>query len=290
MAKAIGRGGGKSSSKRRTPAPTSGKAPLAAAATPCPVVALGASAGGLEAFTRFVESTPADSGLAFVLIQHLDPKHESLMPELLGARTKMKVAHPKDGEALEPNRIYVIPPKALMTVRGGMLRLEPQPEGVHARMPIDVFFRSLAEDQREKAIGVVLTGTGTDGTLGAKEIKAQGGLVAAQDPREAQHAGMPRSAITSGVVDLVLPVDDIARSLIDYVGASYFKAVDAPTILGEKAREALPGIIDFFRDNSAVDFALYKEGTAAAADRAPDGAQPHRNGRGLPQSRARESR
>ncbi|MFP3944458.1 MAG: chemotaxis protein CheB [Alphaproteobacteria bacterium] len=227
----------------------------------CPVVALGASAGGLEALTRFLEAMPPDSGMAFVLIQHLDPEHQSMMAELLGTHTAMTVAAARDGMAVEPGHVYVIPPKAVLTIRDRKLRLEPQRERALGRMPIDAFFRSLAEDQREKAIGIILTGTGTDGTLGLKAVKEKGGLVIVQDPDEAPHAGMPRSAIATGMADLVLPVAEMPDTLLAYVRHRYFRADAAPSDAGEKDSDTLPALLNFLKNHSPVNFDLYKEGT-----------------------------
>lgn len=150
------------------------------------VVGLGASAGGLDAFKQFFVAMPADSGMAFVLVQHLDPTHISLTDELLAKHTQMRVVQVSDGMPIEPNRVYVIPPNTYLTISGKKLHLTEPLERRGMRVPIDFFFRSLAEEQQEKAIGIVLSGTGTDGTLGVREIKAAGGMVMVQSPETAQ--------------------------------------------------------------------------------------------------------
>src|SRR5512135_2319886 len=167
------------------------------------IVGLGASAGGMDALRHFFEAMPADSGMAFVVIQHLDPAHESLAAELLGRTTAMPVAEAKHATRIAPNRVYTIPPNTDMSVEDGALLLAA-PQARHGlRMPIDHFFRSLGLDQRERAIGIVLSGAGTDGTLGLKSIEDNGGIVLVQQPETAQFDSMPRSAIATGLVQFV---------------------------------------------------------------------------------------
>src|SRR5260370_23928704 len=151
-----------------------------------PIVGIGASAGGFEAFTQFLNALAPDTGMAFVLVQHLDPKHKSRLTELLGYSSKMPVLEAKDDMEVEPNHIYVIPENANMTVAEGRLRLSPRKKTEMPPMPIDVFFRSLGHDQQNRAIGVVLSGTGSDGTLGVEAIKGEGGIVFAQSERSAK--------------------------------------------------------------------------------------------------------
>ena len=169
-----------------------------------PVVALGASAGGLDTFKKFFDALPANCGMAFVLIQHLDPKHQSMMVDLLTGHTPMKVLQATDGMQLERDHVYLIPPGTYLAIADGTLRLSKPLERHGARMPFDFFLRSLAEECGERAICAVLSGTGTDGSLGLKAVKEKGGLVIVQDPEEAAFDGMPRSAIMSGGADLVL--------------------------------------------------------------------------------------
>ena len=164
-----------------------------------PIVGIGASAGGLDALRTLFEAMPADTGIGFVVIQHLDAGHHSMLAELLSKYTAMPVVVVDNGSSVKPNRVYVIPPNTYLTISDGILLLKVPPEARGLRMPIDRFFCSLAGDQHEKAIGIVLSGTGTDGTLGVREIKANGGMALVQDPETAQYDGMPRSAIATGL-------------------------------------------------------------------------------------------
>lgn len=159
-----------------------------------PVVGLGASAGGLEALEEFFQAMPVDSGLAFVIVSHLDPDHVSLLPELLGRKTKMKVLQATDGIKVEVNHVYVIPPNREMAILNGTLQLLEITHPRGSRLLIDVFLRSLAQDQGNEAIGIILSGTGTDGTLGVRAIKGEAGMVMAQDVKSAKYDGMPRNA------------------------------------------------------------------------------------------------
>lgn len=179
----------------------------------CPIAAFGASAGGLEAFTEVLHRLPADKGFAVVFIQHLDPKHASVLTELLSRSTRMPVIQVTDGMHVQPDHVYVIPPNTNITISKGLLIVQSRLPG-QPHMPIDIFFRSLAEDQGSKAIGVVLSGTASDGTLGLKAIKAEGGITFAQSPQSAKYDGMPRSAIAAGCVDFVLTPESIADELV----------------------------------------------------------------------------
>ena len=165
---------------------------------------IGASAGGLAAFTTFFEHMPPDSGMAFVLVQHLDPQQPSLLPELLASHTRMPVHPVVDQMLIAPNQVYLIPPNTTLTIDQGMLCLATPTEARGHRMPIDHFFLSLAANLGTHAVGLILSGTGTDGTLGLVAIKQQGGMTIAQTPDSAQYDAMPRSAIDRGVVDYVL--------------------------------------------------------------------------------------
>lgn len=175
------------------------------------VVGIGASAGGLEAFTQLLQHLPTDTGMAFVLVQHLDPARDSALSEILSRVTSLSVREVAGNQPVEPNHIYVIPPNANLSMEGGVLKLGPrQRAGPHRS--IDSFFESLAQDQRERAIGVILSGTATDGTLGLEAIKAEGGITFAQD-ESAKYDSMPRSAVAAGCVDFVLKPEDIAHEL-----------------------------------------------------------------------------
>jgi two-component system CheB/CheR fusion protein len=175
-----------------------------------PVVAIGASAGGLEAFTRLLRRLPADTGMAFVFVQHLAPTHESILPHLLSRETVMPVEAVEDGAVLAPNRVYVIPPNATMTVSGVTLALTAR-KG--AGTVVDGFLRSLGESHLGRAVAVILSGTGSDGALGVGAIAEANGVVIAQDPKSAKFDGMPRSAIATGCVDFILPPEAIAEEL-----------------------------------------------------------------------------
>ncbi len=177
------------------------------------IVGVGASAGGLEAFTQLLKALPSRTGMAYVLVQHLDPTHESALTEILAKTTEMPVSQVTDATPVEPNHVYVIPPNVDMIISQGILRLTARTETRGRHMPIDRFLRSLAEDQRSNAIGVILSGTASDGTLGLAAIKAEGGITFAQDEKSAKYDGMPQSALAAGCVDLVLPPDGIAEEL-----------------------------------------------------------------------------
>ena len=172
-----------------------------------PVVGIGASAGGLEAFSQLLKELPADTGMAFVLIQHLDPTHESRLSDVLSRTTAMPVLTVTDRLPVEPDHVYVIPSNADMTIGGGVLTLTPRAKVDHYR-PIDHFFRSLAQEQQRLAIGVVLSGTGSDGTLGLRAIKAADGITFVQDEKSAKHAGMPESARATADFVLSSPLMD----------------------------------------------------------------------------------
>ena len=187
-----------------------------------PVVGIGASAGGFDACRKLVDALPAGNGMAFILVQHLDPTHESMMVDLLAGHTSMTVLQATDGMPIEREHLYVIPPGTYLSVSSGALHLS-QPQARHgARLPFDFLLHSLAEEYGARAICVILSGTGADGSLGLKAVKEKGGLVIAQDPDEAGYDGMPRSAITTGAVDLVLPVAEDSR------GARRIRQADGP--------------------------------------------------------------
>ncbi len=224
------------------------------------IVGIGASAGGFEALEQFLGHVPAGSGLAFVIVQHLDPNQKALMAELLQRATAMPVAEVRDGQRPEPNRVYVIPPNKDMSVLRGALHLfEPvAPRGL--RLPIDFFFRALADDQRERSIGVVLSGMGTDGTLGVRAIKEAQGVVLVQDPSTARFDGMPRSAIDSGVVDLVAAPDALCARLTAFLAAQPVLGQAAPR-LEEPVLSGLEKVVLVLRQHTGHDFSVYKPST-----------------------------
>lgn len=223
-----------------------------------PVVGVGASAGGLEAFRILLRALPPKSGMAFILVQHLDPSHASMMVELLAPHAAMPMVEAAEGALLEADHIYAIPPGRYLSVEGGALRLSSVPGRPIIRMPFDFLLESLAEQFGDHAVAVILSGTGTDGAIGAKAVKAAGGLVIAQDPDEAEYDGMPRNAISAGAVDLVLPLAGIPRALAEYGGHRYLN----PRSSGEDggADEAYGQIIELLRKRTAHDFAPYKRG------------------------------
>jgi two-component system CheB/CheR fusion protein len=205
----------KNARRRRTPSdssatPSQVEAPVAI--DRFPIVGVGASAGGLEAFTRLLEHLPLDVGLGVVLVQHLDPEHESALCQILSRATRLVVEEIVDGQRVEPNRIHVIPRDTTLSIVRGVLRLQPRERTRVPHRPIDTFFEALAQDCGERAIGVVLSGTGSDGTVGLEAIKAEGGITFAQDS-SARHESMPRSAVAAGCVDLVLSPAEIAKEL-----------------------------------------------------------------------------
>lgn len=226
-----------------------------------PVIGIGASAGGLEAFEKLFTHLPANSGMALVIVQHLDPTHESILTDLIRRFTKMQVMQVKDQTSVQPNWVYVIPPNTEMALQDGLLHLaEPsKPRGL--RLPIDHFFRSLATDQGEKAICVILSGTGTDGTLGLKAIKEEGGLAIAQTPDSARYNGMPISAINTGLVDMVLDPDKIGEQLIEYVKRSFGVAEQPIEKAWPEINDQLQRIFILLKKHTGHDFSGYKENT-----------------------------
>lgn len=227
-----------------------------------PIVGIGASAGGLEAFSELLRALPADTGMAFVLIQHLDPTHPSRLDEALGRTTSMPVGEIVDGMKVEPDHVYVIPPNADLTLSNGKLSLLPparEPRKPH--LPIDHFFRALAEACGHRAIGVVLSGTASDGTEGLKAIKAAGGVTLVQDPATARFDGMPRSAANAGVVDLVLPLDELAAELTRLGRHPYLSGREHDPFAGRRGEDDLPDLFARLRAATGVDFGEYKTTT-----------------------------
>ncbi|MEO0458741.1 MAG: chemotaxis protein CheB, partial [Cyanobacteria bacterium P01_A01_bin.114] len=226
------------------------------------IVGIGASAGGLEAFQAFFRHMDENSGMAFVLISHLSPDHESLLSELVGKETRMNVLQAQDQALVQPNQVYVIPPNASLTIAQRRLQLTIPSQARGHRAPIDVFFRSLAEDQGENAVCVILSGTGSDGTLGLKSIKEFGGLAIAQDSQTARYDSMPRSAVLTGLIDYVLPVEEIPAKLIEY--ARHRDGLRAS--LGEggifaETADRLSQICSLLRRRLGHDFSGYKQNT-----------------------------
>jgi len=230
---------------------------------PFPVVGIGASAGGLAAFEAFFSGMPADTdpGMAFVLVQHLAPDHKSILTELIRRYTRMKVFEVEDGMLVQPNCAYIIPPNTDMAFLNGTLQLLDPAAPRGQRLPIDFFFRSLAQDQHECAIGIILSGTGSDGTLGVRAIKGEGGMVMAQNPESTEFDGMPRSAIATGLVDYQLPPAEMPAQLIAYTTHAFGKLPRATAIPASKDDSALKKIFVLLRAETGHDFSLYKPNT-----------------------------
>lgn len=231
-----------------------------------PIVGLGASAGGLEAFEQFLHAMAPDSGMAFVLVQHLDPSHPSILTEILQRSTRMQVLEAQDQMAVQPDHVYVIPPNRDMVIFHGALQLSLPTEPRGQRMPIDAFMRSLAEDQGERAVGIVLSGTGTDGTLGLRAIFGAGGLCLVQEPGSARYDGMPSSAIQSGYASQVLAVDRMPQALrVGTRALAIRKAIVAPaTAAAATVATAVSGlnlILMQLRTGTGHDFSQYKKST-----------------------------
>src|ERR1041385_1046815 len=230
---------------------------------PFSVVGVGASAGGLEAFEQLLRAMPDDTGMAFCLVQHLAPKHESILSELLGKATRMPVVEVTDGMRVQANHVYVIPPNADMSLVDGELHLTPLTEDRTLRMPIDSFFRSLADNYQSRSVGVILSGTASDGTLGLQAIKAMGGVTFAQDDRSAKYSAMPRNAIVAGNVDFVLAPEGIARELKRISTHMPLFTPDEKADSDESTTpdETVNKIFLQLRELSRVDFSFYKPDT-----------------------------
>ncbi len=226
-----------------------------------PIVGLGASAGGLEALEQFLEHLPADNGLALVIVQHLDPTRPGALPEILQRATPVPVTEVADLTRVEPNHVYVIPPNKDMSILHGILHLFDPAEPRGLRLPIDFFFRSLAMDQQERSIVVILSGMGSDGSLGLLAVKEKAGLVLVQDPASAAFDGMPRSAIATGQVDIVAPAAELPGQLLAYLQHAPFFAAQPLHTREEKTRGALDKIILLLRTATGHDFSQYKKST-----------------------------
>jgi two-component system CheB/CheR fusion protein len=224
-----------------------------------PIVGIGVSAGGLEALEQFFENMPKGNGMAYVVIQHLDPDHESMMPELLQRSSPMKVFQATDRIVVKPNQVYVIPPNKSMSILNGTLHLFEPIETRGLRLPIDYFFRSLAIDQKEKSIGIVLSGMGSDGSLGFKAIKEVNGFLLVQEPTDAKFEAMPRSAIDAVQVDIVAPANELPRRLMESL--KHIPKGYSDSISDNKDTSNLEKIIILLRAQTGHDFSLYKKKT-----------------------------
>src|SRR5712692_5218753 len=267
---------GKSSQRRVEESPASTEPSPKTPVPAFPIVGIGASAGGLEAFTQLLKHLPADTGMGFVLVQHLDPDHESALAQILARGTSMPVREVEDGLRIAPNHVYIIPPNTDMATTQGVLKLQRRQAGRAPHHSIDFFFQSLAQDQHECAIGVILSGTASDGTLGTEAIKAEGGITFAQD-ESARYDSIPRSAIAAGCVGFVLSPENIAKELARIakhpyvVGQPLSAALSPPEGEKKKGQESrehgnrgkngFQKILFLLRNHSGVDFSLYKSTT-----------------------------
>jgi two-component system, chemotaxis family, CheB/CheR fusion protein len=224
------------------------------------VVGIGSSAGGLEALEQFFSALPGDTGMAFVLVSHLDPNRTSLLPDLLRKRTPMPVFQATDRKEIQPNTVYVIPPKKDITLEGRVLRTRDRARTNGIKAPIDTFFRSLAREKRERSAGIVLSGTGTDGTLGLKEIKSEMGLVVIQEPRTAAYTGMPESAMASANADVVAPPAGMPARLINFF-SKWGRSAMSRRPSAEVSSEGLREILKLLKNRTGHDFSLYKKNT-----------------------------
>ena len=224
-----------------------------------PIVGIGASAGGLEAIELFLENVPENSGMAYIVVQHLDPTHKGMLPELLQRVSKMKVFQVKDRMVVRPNCVYVIPPNKTMSIRKGVLHLFQPIQARGQRLPIDFFLQSLADDRKELGVGLILSGMGSDGSLGLRAIKEKNGIVMAQDPESAKFDSMPRNAIDSVPMDIVAPPNELLRRLIEFLKHIPVLVSDEPIEIKDKS--SLEKINLLLRTYTGNDFSLYKKNT-----------------------------
>lgn len=224
-----------------------------------PIIGIGASAGGLEALELFFKNMPNNTGLAFVVIQHLDPTHVGIMPQLLQRMTPMKVLQATESLKVKQNTVYVIPPNKSLSILHGKLHLFDPIESRGLRLPVDFFFRSLALDRMEKSIGIILSGMGSDGSLGLKAIKEKNGIVLVQDPASAKFNSMPSNAIDAVIADVVAPVEELPAKLIALL--KYFPKINTDSQILIKSKSSLDKIIIMLREQSGHDFSMYKKNT-----------------------------
>jgi len=245
--------------KSRNPGPSISRASRSQS---FPIVGIGASAGGLEAFSELLHNLPVKTGMAFVLVQHLDPKHSSELREILSRATAIPVAEITDGVAVRPDHIYVIPPNTNMTIKDGTLRLSARVLTRGQHLPIDHFLCSLAEDCGSRAISVILSGTASDGTEGSRAIKAAGGITFAQDERSAKYSSMPQSAISAGCVDLVVPPAAIAKELARIGRHPYLASVINENMEpSSTSKSQMETLLSMLYEATGVDFTHYKQTT-----------------------------
>ncbi|MCI0653790.1 MAG: PAS domain S-box protein [Methylococcaceae bacterium] len=224
-----------------------------------PVVGIGASAGGLSAYKKFFSAMPDGSGMAFVLIPHLDPTHDSLMAELLAKQTTMPVSEARNGTLVEPNSVYIIPPNKYLAIGAGVLHLSTPPLARGLQVAIDFFLRSLADDRQEMAIGIILSGTGSHGAIGLQAIKASGGLAMVQDPDTAEYERMPQNAIATGIVDYILPPEQMPDALIKYLRHVHAGGLSKAAAPPETERDQLIRILALLQALTKYDFRSYRK-------------------------------
>jgi two-component system CheB/CheR fusion protein len=224
-----------------------------------PIVGIGASAGGLEALEQFLSNVPENSGMAYIIIQHLDPTQKGLLPELLQRISKMKVFQVKERMVVKPNCVYVIPPNTSMSILKGVLHLSKPIEARGLRLPIDFFLRSLADDRKKLGVGVILSGMGSDGSIGLRAIKEKNGVVMIQDPATAKFDSMPRNAIDSVLVDIVAPANELPARLFDFL--KHIPVIKSDLDIEIEDKSALEKIFILLRTHTGNDFSLYKKNT-----------------------------
>ncbi|OHC79514.1 MAG: chemotaxis protein CheB [Rhodoferax sp. RIFCSPLOWO2_12_FULL_60_11] len=235
---------------------------LAPRERPFSIVGIGASAGGLVALEQFFSQVPPDSGLAYVIVQHLDPKREGMLVELLQRHTPLPVAEVRDQTLVEPNHVYVIAPGRDLSLLNGVLHLLAQPEPRGLCLPIDFFFKSLADDQQQNSIGVILSGMGSDGTQGLRAIRQAAGACFVQTPASAQFDSMPRTALEAGVADVVAPAEELPLKIMAYAGRSQLAvAADVRLQSDQKGDGFLDKVILLLRNQTGHDFSFYKKST-----------------------------
>nr|MBF0222544.1 chemotaxis protein CheR [Desulfobulbaceae bacterium] len=228
---------------------------------PSHIVGIGASAGGLKALQQFFSNMQPETGIAFVIIQHLSPDYKSMMVELLNKHTKMAVCRAQDGMEMEPDHIYLITPRKNITTMNGKLFLAEQVERQGLNLPIDNFFRSLAEDQGERALGIILSGTGSDGTRGLRAIKAEGGTIFVQSEESAEFDGMPRCAIATGLADFILSPEQMPVQLLQFINHPRIAGPKEPLEVIKKEENSFTKLFSVLKKKCKVDFTYYKPAT-----------------------------
>ncbi len=225
------------------------------------VVGIGSSAGGLDALERFFGNMSESSGMAFIVVSHLDPNHKSIMPELIQKSTKMKLFQAEDGMLVKPNHVYVASANRDLAILHGTIQLIEPPEAHGFRLPIDIFFKSLSADLGEKAICIILSGMASDGTEGLRAVKSELGMVMVQDPKSAKFDGMPSSAIKTGLADYILSPEEMPDQLMKYTSQKIKGALLDKAINDGKIPDAFQKIFILLRTHTGHDFSLYKQNT-----------------------------